>query len=419
LPRTRIVYPGGRREDALNVQTMVLDVESLPADAFREHFLSNYKKIRATVERFRRPGVAMIAIDGSGVVSTACVAAKAASINVAIIGRHSMTDLFLDGDPTISLRHMAVLLYPCPDGADPRMRLVDLRTPSAFLDEHGNQQEALEAEGPVFIRLGRFFVYFLPTGEETPWPDDADAGYQCVPARVYLSSQPAEPDRWSRRRLRARRGLAPVATDSEQALPAPSGQKQGGLLPQATVEADVSSSEAGREAGQKLPRRQATPPKDNEPVAFHHENTPEPDRFSDESRTGLPPRRTIVQAISGPSRARRSLLDDDETPIGAMRIRSEHGRSTIIIGGRAAKEGVLFGRYDRCDNEGLPVLANPRISRVHVMLIELASRVYLIDAGSTNGLWEGQDERRFALFRHGVRLMLGDNLAHLEWLRAY
>lgn len=79
---------------------------------------------------------------------------------------------------------------------------------------------------------------------------------------------------------------------------------------------------------------------------------------------------------------------------------------------------MLFGRYERCDNDGLTVLSNGRISRVHMLLIEIANRVYAIDAASTNGIWVDGQERRVVPLKVGRQWMLGDKLAWMEWLKA-
>jgi pSer/pThr/pTyr-binding forkhead associated (FHA) protein len=76
---------------------------------------------------------------------------------------------------------------------------------------------------------------------------------------------------------------------------------------------------------------------------------------------------------------------------------------------------VLLGRYDRCDGGRRPVLSNPAFSRVHALVIELAGRLWVVDAGSTNGVWRGG--LRVALTRlvAGETVTLAADLATLEW----
>jgi hypothetical protein len=325
---------------------MVVDPHrALGPQSFKDLFVAHYDAIRDLCEDYRRRGLAVAVLHAGGVAGTARLAAKRGSINAGIIGRHGACDLYLDGDPSLSLRHLAVILHPEIGGEDLRFRIVDLRTAAAFFDEHGRRLEALEAEGPLFIRCGEHAVFFFPTTDEIdPWPDDAEEAWECVPERVYLDDVPAEPDRWLRRRLKALWGQHDPSHDA-----------------------------------------------------------------------GDPRRRTLVQTIRGPSRARRSLLAEEDEPMGELEIVSPDGQSTITLGRVAAREGVLFGRYERCDNDGLPVLCGGRISRVHLLVLEIAGMLYAIDTASSNGVWCGEEEVRLVPLTSGTTLTLGENLARVRW----
>jgi len=335
---------GQLREQAPNLRTMIIDLAepAAPLPSFHDLFVAHYARVREVCEGYRRAGVALIAVDSGEVVATACVAAKPGTINTAVIGRHGMCDLFLEGDPSLSLRHLTLILYPLEGGADVRFRLVDLRTATSFCDERGRRLEALEAEGPVFIRCGEHAIFIMPTSEdETPWPERPEQGWACVPERVYLDDAVAEPDRWLRRRLR---GQVPEESNDKR-------------------------------------------------------------------------RRTLVQSVRGPARARRKLVVDGETAIGELEVESEGAQSLITVGPSAAREGMLLGRYERCDTEGLAVLADGRISRVHLMIIAINERLYAIDTASSNGVWLGPDEVRAVALEDGARLMLGEGLGHVTWRR--
>ncbi len=347
--KTRVVRlkTGRIREHAPNARTVMVDLQApAPLPGFEELFLANYAAIRDLCLGFKRKGLALAAIDSNGLSATACLAGKPGQINAALVGRHGMCDVYLDSDPHLSLRHLCVLIHPLPADprADPRFRVLDLRTAASFSDERGRKLEALEAEGPLFIRCGEHALFILPTSDEDElWPEDPAAGWACVPERVYLDDAPAEPDRWLRRRLRALWG-------------------------------DHEDHEAS-------PRR----------------------------------RRTIVQTIRGPARAQRKLLAEGDEVLGELQVSSPDGQTRMLVGQTAAREGVLLGRYERCDNDGLPVLQNGRISRVHLLLIEVAGGLYAIDAASSNGVWCGEEEIRVAAVRPGTRLSLGEGLARLEW----
>jgi len=329
-----------RRKAADNKATEFADLDAAVTPSnFRDLFLWHYDKIRELCQGYQHRGLVLIALSFRQLVATACLAARPQTINTAIVGRHSEAQLFLDEDPSLSLRHLAVILHPLQAGSDVRFRLVDMRTQTGFVDEQGRRLEALEAEGPVFIGCGRYALFCITTDDDLPWPDDAQAGWACIPERVYLKEQPASPQRWLRRKL-----------------------------------------------GAALGRRQRS--------------------------AG---RRTMVQTLAGPSRARRNLLEQDEPRVGELQVVCEGQVSRIVVGRRAAQEGILVGRYDRCDTDGLELLTEEGISRVHLLLIEIADRIYAVDVASTNGMFVGGEDLPVVPLDCDRVLVLGDDYARLEW----
>ena len=146
-----------RRDSADNKSTIYLSsagggrgsVEMLSPQVFRDRFIRTYDPIYELVARCPRPGLAMVAVDHHGVAAAGYLAAKPRSINVGIVGRHTVADLFLDSDPSLSLRHLAVILHPAGPVDEPRLRLLDLRTSEAFKDERGRQLEGLSVVCPA------------------------------------------------------------------------------------------------------------------------------------------------------------------------------------------------------------------------------------------------------------------------------
>jgi hypothetical protein len=354
--KTRIVHlaDGQLRQEADNANTHIAVYEdsSVP-HTFRSLFIDNYAAIRRECTQFGQPGLAVIALDRlRGTLSgTLCVAAKPDLPNSAIIGRHGMADLYLDGDSSLSLRHLVLMVSPLAHHDDVHFRMVDLRTSAGFFDEHGQRFEAMQAEGPLFVRCGSYVLYCLPTGDSIAWPESPEDGWECIPERVYLRGAPAEPDRWNRKKLRNR-----------------------------------------TPRGRSLPR-------------FESENL--------EERGAV----TLVHSVAGPVRARARLLESGETPVGTLRISSDAGIQTIVIGPRAARQGILLGRYQRCDIDGVNVLTHDSISRVHVLVIDIDGSLYAVDAGSTHGTWlrTQQREVRITPLVAGEELMLGEELAVLRW----
>lgn len=349
---TRVISWEGR-EFAENRATIgIVGLKRKLKRSFEELFVSHYDAIRELCARFDEPGVAAIAIDGrkNHLESSAWIAAKSGVPNTAIIGRHSMADVYLARDPSISLRHLALIVEPVASWErgelDVSYSVLDLRTGEGFEDEHGRRMEGLRVEGPSFIRCGDYAIFFLVTGDITPWPASGKDAWDCLPERVFLDERLG--DGTGSHGYRAR-----VA--------------------------------AQRQLLDESPRR-----------------------------TG----RTFIQKTLGPLTIEHDLVRADDEVLGELRVRTSSRQTTFSIGTSALREGILLGRYDRCEKSG--VLADARISRVHVLLIEIAGSIWAIDVASTCGTWRINDSRRLVESRvsalaHRSKLILADRVAELRW----
>ena len=126
-----------------------------------------------------------------------------------------------------------------------------------------------------------------------------------------------------------------------------------------------------------------------------------------------PGRTTLVNAFAGP--VFPSLeLDASDPPRGELVIRSASGSVALRLGARAARRGVLLGRYDRCDTTGFPVLIDPAVSRVHLLVLELDGALYAIDTASKNGSWNGEERVRAIRILPGLAVSLAGK-ATVEW----
>ena len=200
---TRVIdlLAGQERRQARNGCTMVAEApaawQRLLASRidYRKIFLQSYGTIRSICAGFSHVGVALIAIDLKQrvVAGSVCIAARVGEPNVAIVGRHGQSDLYLEGDPSMSLRHLAVLLHPATSWEPQRqvVSLLDLRTQGRFETEHGAKLDALVAEGPVFVRCGRFALLCLPVGDPSDYPASATDAWELIPERDYLDAQGA------------------------------------------------------------------------------------------------------------------------------------------------------------------------------------------------------------------------------------
>ena len=126
---------------------------------------------------------------------------------------------------------------------------------------------------------------------------------------------------------------------------------------------------------------------------------------------GGPP--TLSASFPGPAFVERDLAGGD-CARGILVVRCAERRVSLRLGQTAMRQGVLLGRYDRCDNGGGAFLTSERVSRVHLLLIEMAGGFYAIDTASRNGVWYGSRDVRVTRLEPGVPLTLADE-ASVEW----
>jgi len=99
---------------------------------------------------------------------------------------------------------------------------------------------------------------------------------------------------------------------------------------------------------------------------------------------------------------------------GEIQLASRFERAALRLGREAVRQGVLIGRYERCDAAGLPVLAHPALSRVHLLVIEVGGALYAIDTASRNGTRAGAERVRCVRLEAGQRLVLAGEVS-VEW----
>lgn len=339
------------------------ETRAIPSpQAFQRTFLRHYEQIKALLGAHRRPGVALLAFDTSrdALVGTLALEARPGEVRAAIVGRHTEADLQLVGDDELSLRHLVLLVHPY-DGDEVRFSVLDLRTRTAFVDECGRRLEAVEAEGPVLLSVGRFQLFLLLTEAEPCWPDGARDGWACVPERVLLGEREAD---LARRRL-----------------------------------------EALRRRGRRVPREDDAPPTPRPRTMSVIRSTPGPRFTSPMVSEG---------AVEGPS---DELLQDGERAIGTLAVRFRGREQQLPLGPAAARRGVLIGRYDRCN--AASILTEHSISRVHLLILQIDGTLYAIDTCSTNGCWRPRPNARPEAVRVLPLAERGETrLLLTNWLRA-
>jgi hypothetical protein len=112
---------------------------------------------------------------------------------------------------------------------------------------------------------------------------------------------------------------------------------------------------------------------------------------------------TNIAAIPGPFSSSEPLCAEGEAVVARLRISgAEH--AVLPIGASALERGVLLGRDERCDGRG--IFQDNGISRVHALIVREGAEVHLLDVGSMNGTWEGEEEIRARRLEEGVQLRL-------------
>jgi hypothetical protein len=116
----------------------------------------------------------------------------------AIVGRHDRSDLFLNANEGLALRHLAVILDPVTSwkrgDSCVRYRVLDLRTNNGFTDEQDRTLRGLRCEGPALLRCGGHALFALPLGDPTDWPAKPEDAWDCLPERVYFDELARPPD---------------------------------------------------------------------------------------------------------------------------------------------------------------------------------------------------------------------------------
>jgi hypothetical protein len=91
---------------------------------------------------------------------------------------------------------------------------------------------------------------------------------------------------------------------------------------------------------------------------------------------------SMIMRTAGPRDTGDSLVLPG-SGIGTLELIGRHHRGTLTLGQAALRDGVLVGRYARCDGAGL--LDDPSLSRVHALLLDVEDAFLVIDTASRNG----------------------------------
>ena len=130
-------------------------------------------------------------------------------------------------------------------------------------------------------------------------------------------------------------------------------------------------------------------------------------------------RTTLVRVLDGPTHVRS--LASDEAACGVLSLESRGRHRAFAVGREALRRGLLVGRYERCHTQdGSPIL-DERVSRVHLMVVELAGVTCAIDLGSSNGSFAldavagASVPLRAAPLADGERVGMGGSASSVRW----
>jgi len=200
--------------DSRQMATMAAPESEGPAPAFAEVFARIFPGLAQLHAGFPRDGLLAVAVWEGREIDDYLHVPLAGDPEFALVGRHQRCDLALGRDPALSLRH-AVIAARVVAG-ELRIRFLDLQSGSGLLTEDGRRCEALAADGAMFVRLGGYHLFLLPTGSlsQMAWAATAEDTWKTIPERIYRDNRlaPREPAGRGSSGTRARR-LPSIATE--------------------------------------------------------------------------------------------------------------------------------------------------------------------------------------------------------------
>lgn len=139
----------------------------------------------------------------------------------------------------------------------------------------------------------------------------------------------------------------------------------------------------------------------------------------DGSRTNVPvdlgdvrKRQTLVYRTHGPRETGQGLVMHGDRA-GTLELIGDDRHGRLEIGDQALRDGVLLGRYARCD--GAATLVDPSLSRVHALLVQTEDALLVVDTASRNGTFlPGQPAARVIAVAGDTEINLGKH-TRIRW----
>jgi hypothetical protein len=123
------------------------------------------------------------------------------------------------------------------------------------------------------------------------------------------------------------------------------------------------------------------------------------------SRRDASTHHSVVMRTVGPRDTSSRLVVGGDDAAGTLEIIGPHRRSVLAVGHDALQDGLLLGRYHRCDAVDPD---DASLSRVHALLLHDHDRLLMVDTASFNGtrIADGENARVIAIDRD-LELVLG------------
>jgi hypothetical protein len=271
-----------------------------------------------------------------------------------VMGRHERCDLRLT-DPSLSLRH-CVLVVRRQETGDLRVRLLDLRTGLGLTGEDGRPLESVSVEGHLFVGMGRYVLMVLLGGEDLSFSDDGGTIYDTLPPRVFF--------------------------DERQRVESLANGRRGRLLPREEWAAQGYISGTVTRARSR--------------------------------GVDLKALRSRVEVHRPPEPLNLATMPGDR--LGTLRVSCAAGEATVPLYDPQVRDGVLLGRYDRCDSSDLPFDLPETVSRVHALLLKEGNRLMVFDTASTFGVRLSKDQEVRSVSLEGKAGFLLGEETDLQWV---
>jgi hypothetical protein len=107
------------------------------------------------------------------------------------------------------------------------------------------------------------------------------------------------------------------------------------------------------------------------------------------------------------------LVQQGKSAVGTLEVRGAHTGGFIDVGQQELLDGVLLGRYPRCNGAGFS--DDSSLSRVHALLIQIDDSLLVVDTASRNGTRRtGHSDARIVELRGETELELGTS-TRVRW----